>query len=281
MDYVTRQFINLAKKFRKELPKFAKLIHRDIEQHIKALRAQDKSRKDEKDIQPVWFEKIVSEYQQSEQNKSAQGQRHYRVQNSIRWATWCAFGAAFVYAAISAWQTCEIRRNFRTDQRAWIKVSSEPPELTATDTPVFWIAHFANVGKTPAFKIHGEFQYQFLRKDESPDFSYSAFPVTHARSTTLFAGEQLPDPIKVIRASYRQGSHERIDLGISAAELQLIKRGEAWIAKNGRLTYEDVFGKQHTTTFCSYSTLRDLDIREVFESPGVHVCANYNSVDNN
>jgi hypothetical protein len=37
MDYVTRQFINLAKKFRKELPKLANAIRGDFQKQVKAI----------------------------------------------------------------------------------------------------------------------------------------------------------------------------------------------------------------------------------------------------
>lgn len=53
MDYVTRQFVNLAKKFRKELPKLSELLHRDIEQHTKAIHAAQKGNENQRDIQPL------------------------------------------------------------------------------------------------------------------------------------------------------------------------------------------------------------------------------------
>ena len=38
MDYVTRQFINLTKKFRREIPKLVESLRNDIKQHIDAAR---------------------------------------------------------------------------------------------------------------------------------------------------------------------------------------------------------------------------------------------------
>jgi hypothetical protein len=60
MDYVTRQFINLTKKFRKELPKLAELLHRDLKQHTEAIHSAKKSREQERDVQPVWLEPIIA-----------------------------------------------------------------------------------------------------------------------------------------------------------------------------------------------------------------------------
>jgi prefoldin subunit 5 len=38
--------------------------------------------------------------------------RHYDLQNSLRWATWCAFGAAVIYAGIAAFTYCQISKQY-------------------------------------------------------------------------------------------------------------------------------------------------------------------------
>jgi hypothetical protein len=53
MDYVTRQFINLTKKFRKEIPKFAKLLSDDIKQHTEAVRETRHAYKQSRNTPPI------------------------------------------------------------------------------------------------------------------------------------------------------------------------------------------------------------------------------------
>jgi len=64
MDYVTRQFVNLTKKFRKELPKLIELLHRDLKQHTEAIHAAKESSDDHWDVQPVWLEPVLAKYQE-------------------------------------------------------------------------------------------------------------------------------------------------------------------------------------------------------------------------
>ena len=96
MDYVTRQFINLAKKFRRELPRLVTALQKDINEHTKAIRAANESDEDNQNVTPIWVEPILAKYDEAERKRSTNDERAYRIQNSIRWATWCAFFAAAI-----------------------------------------------------------------------------------------------------------------------------------------------------------------------------------------
>jgi hypothetical protein len=66
--------------------------------------------------------------------------RNYRLQNSIRWATWCAFAAALIYATIAALQFNEMQKATKSTgevatvaakqldlaERPWVKMSISP-----------------------------------------------------------------------------------------------------------------------------------------------------------
>ena len=65
MDYVTRQFINLVKRFRKELPKLAESVHRDLEQHARAICTTQERDEQQRNVQPIWLEPAISKYQES------------------------------------------------------------------------------------------------------------------------------------------------------------------------------------------------------------------------
>ena len=110
MDYVTRQFINLAKKFRKEIPKLAKLFQDEAEKHIEAIRAANKRNEQQQQVHQEWFGDVLTKYKKAESDRGTRDDRQYRVQNSIRWATWCAFLAASIYAGLSACLLIETKR---------------------------------------------------------------------------------------------------------------------------------------------------------------------------
>ena len=120
-------------------------------------------------------EAIHAKYDKAEDDRKKEGDRQYTVQNSLRWATWCAVGAAVIYAGVSAWQTGEISHNFRMDQRAWMKITPDSTPNVNTN-PALWIARYSDVGKTPARKVAAEFQFQFLKKGEFPIFDYKKVP---------------------------------------------------------------------------------------------------------
>jgi len=168
MDYVTRQFINLVKRFRKELPKLAESVHRDLEQHARAICTTQERDEQQRNVQPIWLEPAISKYQESIADKQANDERQYRVQNSIRLAAWGAFIAATFYGGVSVlqWQTAResvklISNQFQLDRRPLVSVDVEDlhaMDLTGkdlTDHPVIGqlIAvnvHFTNIGKSAA-----------------------------------------------------------------------------------------------------------------------------------
>ena len=134
MDYVTRQFINLTKKFRKELPHIVELLRRDIKQHTETIRAANKRNEQEHTVQPIWLDPILTTYQQSERNRQANDDRHYGVQNSLRWATWLAFFAASIYAAITY---CQLRTLGGTLVESQTQTGIARQTLEATTRP--WV----------------------------------------------------------------------------------------------------------------------------------------------
>jgi hypothetical protein len=137
MDYVTRQFIFLTKKFRRELPRLFDQLRRDLQEHISAIRSTKKSGEDKRDIEPIWLDKVFAKYDQAIRDRQSSDNRHYRVQNSSRWAMWftfiatfLAFGAAAIYAGIAKDQLREAiaARNQTTQAIRIAKRSAEAAE---------------------------------------------------------------------------------------------------------------------------------------------------------
>ncbi len=89
--------------------------------------------------------------------------RQHSVQNSIRWAAWCAFAAAFIYAWLAAFQLREMRKATNAAQasaevardtlilaqRPWVGIDGIPT-IKQNDRGV-WLAelHIRNYGLSP------------------------------------------------------------------------------------------------------------------------------------
>ncbi len=184
MDYVARQFINLTKKFRKDLRKLAELLHRDLRQHTNAIHAAKRSSEQQRDIEPIWLDPILAKYQEPIREKKAADERRDRVQNSLRWAAWFTFGAAFFYGGVAALQWWDFnrsiaisqviarqsriqaaaalvsvqqgKRSFELDERAWIGIEiSQFRAMKNSDGTIKFVANgtIKNSGKTPALNV--------------------------------------------------------------------------------------------------------------------------------
>lgn len=125
MDYVTRQFIVLAKKLRKDLREAFVSLHHDFQKQAETERATDERSEQDKHIQPLWLDNVISKYEHTVGEKTSSDDRHHRVQNSIRWATWCAFFAASLYAGISARLLIEAKKATLAAQQSAIAASEQ------------------------------------------------------------------------------------------------------------------------------------------------------------
>ena len=88
------------------------VLHADAQQQIKAANTAQERQQKQQEIAPLWLNDVIAKYEETEGNKAANDNRHYRVQNSIRWATWCAFIAASVYGGIAALQLRTMRTTY-------------------------------------------------------------------------------------------------------------------------------------------------------------------------
>lgn len=95
-----------------------------------------------------------------EQRETAESNRHHRVQNSIRLATWCAFGAALIYATIAAFtypqisnQYPELKKSADAAKAAADQMAKEYPELQKSTDAAKSAADAAYVSIRPWIKI--------------------------------------------------------------------------------------------------------------------------------
>ena len=105
MDHVTRQFINLTKKLRKELRKALSDLQGALHEQTKAI-----SKYYERDNQPQNAQPpihIISELhtpEDVERRRTTNDDRQYRLQRWNTVGTWLAFFAVAVYAVITYFQ---------------------------------------------------------------------------------------------------------------------------------------------------------------------------------
>jgi hypothetical protein len=80
------------------LPQDLITIGKKIDERTKAMGATDEREQQEENVRQERFKEVFAEYKQSERKRTINEYRSYRVQNSLRWATWFAFIAAAIYA---------------------------------------------------------------------------------------------------------------------------------------------------------------------------------------
>ena len=77
---------------------------------------------------------VISFDEDTKRDTKAENKCQYSAQNGIRKATWCAFGAAVIYAGLAAWQACTFSRQLRTQEE---QLATQRTEFTAENRP--WI----------------------------------------------------------------------------------------------------------------------------------------------
>lgn len=199
--------------------------------------------------QPLWLDDLTSKFEQTSREKSASDHRHYRVQNSIKRATWCAFLAASVYAGISYRQWWDLRRNFKLEQRPWIGISDEavvinPGRMDAEIT-------FANTGKTPARNVQKAVQLKI-----SP-LPLVDGPLDADVKALDFRGHSIlgPQGTMRVRAGTETEAGEKAIILRDALKdrFPLIDSGDQILYLFGEIKYEDASGEQRTTKYCLYA----------------------------
>ena len=145
MDYVTRQFINLTKKFRKDFRKYANDLNRALHKQTDAICKSTESHDDEQRPSPeiiatVNLPESIEVHQKAEDTRD---ERNYR--RATFFVTGLTLGAIAVYAGLVYWQYREMinatiaaqttakaaqdaitqaRDQFRQDERPYIWVTN-------------------------------------------------------------------------------------------------------------------------------------------------------------
>lgn len=186
----TPQFNALLNKLVAALERVGHYLERfrqDFNYQSNATRAAYERNKHQGDIKPISLEPILSKYDQAEGNRSGKREQddpNYRVQNSLRWATWFTFGAVVVYAFITlliyyannkaanaaktAADTAKIQ--LELSERPWVvaRVSVGGNFTFRADGSASFIGSIVlkNIGKSPAIGIDPEYRLVIPAKEK-------------------------------------------------------------------------------------------------------------------
>jgi hypothetical protein len=282
MDYVTRQFVVLAKKLRKELREALSDLNSALHKQTEAIRKSNERRDNEERPSP----EVVTNVNLPESIEVHQGQADTKAERNYRFRTllvsWVTFLAIAVYAVLVylqyqeminatgvAQQTVtEARRNrlqadkafaaavaqFRLDQRAWVGVvSMDPPDLKPK-SEFFLTLHVVNSGHTPALNFHSETVLHSLAKEEVFKPVYGAVLEIPSRGVI--------QPGEVIHLLTNK-------FPITQPQIDWVRNGRYILYVYGRMSYDDVFKVTHHTTFC----------KEILSESQVKTCGTYNTAD--
>jgi hypothetical protein len=132
---------------------------------------------------------------------------------------------------------------FHMELRAWVTPVAVQPFILAPNVETKFAVRIANVGKTPAKKVHTIIQGSVLSRAEKFIPTYDPMR-ERAPSRSLIAPNGSLD---MVTNEFRR----------DAATTEGIRTGAVIVRFFGKVEYEDIFGKQRISTFC-YLVLPDL-----------------------
>jgi hypothetical protein len=273
MDYVTRQFINLTKKFRKDLRKYVSGLDRALDKHTEAIRESYQASENKQSPSPEVT--ILNHYPESIQvrhnAKDTRDERAYRLVTVFVTAT--TLGAIVVYAALVYWQWKEMIKatgvaqqavveaqlnrlrsdkafnatveQFRLDQRAWIVPSFPAEPISIVNGRMVSRLIITNSGKTPAIDFTMNAGAIFI--GPSDNLPSDSPHLGHFKMGTVFPNSP---------RSYGLGVVETVDgktggMYLNDTVRAQISDGKKVILGLGNITYRDIFDSaEHSITFC-------------------------------
>ena len=152
--------------------------------------------------------------------------------------------------------------NARKEQRPWIVVHTgrgQPksgwPEKSS---PVEFLLHVINTGKTPAKNLHAAFFIESVKNGNHPLFNKSS-SLAQTGTGVLYPNIPTDDPVFY---TFLQSDWDDL------------REGGSFVIIYGRASYTDVFQRQHWTDFCEFTAM----VSGGYTSQS---CTEYSNTDNN
>jgi hypothetical protein len=277
MDYVTRQFINLTKKFRKDLRFALSKLNASVDENSKAIGKSAKASHVQQlpptnVIVNTNFPESVQVHQNADDATADRQYKHRSVFLSALSLIALVFYATLVYlqyremikatsATEQAVQESRLNRQeseksldatikqFHLEQRGWINISFGQ-WIMRTDTPLAIPFTIANVGKTPVKRFSGYAVIEPLSRGQSLHFGdllssnrFSGFAIVPNAPQAQFGFQQ-------VRLNRETKKTEPINP--TADIIRQITAGDTVPVVHGEIVYVDIFGESHKSRFCFY-----------------------------
>jgi len=287
MDYVTRQFIVLAKKLREDVRVGLTSIRKDFEKLINVVNQQteqnrSRQERNENPQAPIRVDAITHKPEKESTEENTRHTRSHRIQLAIAVATWLTFFAAAYYGGVARRQWDAMRcanaltqSNYMNDQRAWIGISLpqrgyqiRSDSLTKKPIDFLVAVDTVNTGKTPAFKVHGNIVITVVDKGEK--IRVGEYKKTQA-SYAVDGGVMFPGgEMQLAQPAIRHGEKSAETIIPTPSLLRQLQNGDSVLVVHARIEYLDMQDRPHWITFC-----RNIS------SPGLigPECMDYNNTD--
>ena len=273
MDYVTRQFINLAKKLRDEFRKARETLHDDLSRLADGLKnlkdaASTHWQANEKryDANPVTVAELRTQIPIRVQTKAQRSKAEtiWRVFKGALETVGIVAVCLYTVVAYQQWQEAtdatnfvarqtelsrkglnETTKNFRMDERSWIGIEGFSPSPLVPNQKFVASGKVTNSGKTPALDVKITTTTHF--SDEPVNIA------KYARSPERDKGKGKPRSVAVFFPGMVKYAIGGSDFPLPQTAIERITKtgGEGkFVYIFGEITYKDIFGEAHLTTFC-------------------------------
>jgi hypothetical protein len=142
-----------------------------------------------------------------------------------------------------------VQQQIRQDQRAWLIATVDPIHWTG-GSPIVFLGHITNTGKTPAQNVKLIASALFLSMNEIPEFVYTpgtGHPTSVAETPILFPNAP-PLPFQVL--AFKKGTKVGERIILSKEMLDQMNSGTYFVVTHGKISYNS-FGVSHWQTFCN------------------------------
>jgi hypothetical protein len=300
MDYVTRQFINLTKKFRKEIRPLLSRVSDSLDKHTKAVNESAKAAQQHECPAPevTVINKIPDSIEVHQNAKETSDERNYR--RFMFLLSGLSLAGLVVYAYLVFGQYTEMIRTtkaaqdsanaaakaadaakksadtsadaLRLDQRSWMNIKfgtwkSDPNGPIRVD----WFV--VNSGKVPIRHWSGFAKVEVIHIGHAPQFGMTP-DVAKFSGGILFPNEPPSGAFGFQTTKVNPQTHKVEPRNPSPDEVSDIEQGRAYVAIHGELRYSDVSG-HHWLRFCTYRRINDAAFLAIQDA--VQPCMDYNN----
>jgi hypothetical protein len=133
MDITPKQFSSFLVELKKLNGHLAKLCQKQVHSVTPAVKGNE----DNRNIQPVWLEPILSKYRQPETERKTEADRCASIDNSARWASWFTFAATILAFGAAAYYAHWARLTFE-------QIQTQTPEIQKSAEAAFSAATTAS-----------------------------------------------------------------------------------------------------------------------------------------